>query len=198
MRGILYFFTEIRFPDHWRASSHFFVEISRLIWARDLGSGTGLAPPCSRSTPRASGSSAASFAHSSAFSLPGTPLWAGNHRISKVILGLALRSAAMCRTSPRARRNESLHVTPALAILLGHGVTLDHVPERILVRLRPELTQELDLVVIVLVHRFLALAEELGRVIIRTRLVTLLARLLQELTNHRVHHWWKLGLGNDI
>ena len=94
MRGILYFLAEIRFPAHWRASSHFFVKISRLMCARDLGSGTGRAPPCSHSTPRASGFSAAIFAHSSAFSLPGTPLWAGHHRISMVIPGLALRSAA--------------------------------------------------------------------------------------------------------
>ena len=35
MRGILYFFAEIRFPAHWPASSHFFVEISRLMCARD-------------------------------------------------------------------------------------------------------------------------------------------------------------------
>jgi len=97
VRGILYFLAEIRFPAHWRASSHFFIEISRLMCARDLGSGTGCAPPCSRSTPRASGFSAAIFAHSSAFLLPGTPLRAGDHRISMVMPGLALRSFAMCR-----------------------------------------------------------------------------------------------------
>jgi hypothetical protein len=45
--------------------------------------------------PRASGSSAASLAHSSAFSFPGTPLWAGHHRISIMMPGLALLSAAM-------------------------------------------------------------------------------------------------------
>jgi len=48
------------------------------------------------STPRASGSSAASLAHSSASSFPGTPLWAGHHRISTVMFGLADRGVAIC------------------------------------------------------------------------------------------------------
>ena len=57
-----HFALEIRLPAHCRASAHFFSEISHLRCARDLWSG---------STPRASGFSAASFAHSSAFSFPG-------------------------------------------------------------------------------------------------------------------------------
>jgi hypothetical protein len=85
--GILYLWLEIRPPAHCRASVHFFSEISRLRWARDLGS---------RSTPRAYGVPAASFAHSSAFSLPAMPLWAGHHRISMAMSGLGLRSVAMC------------------------------------------------------------------------------------------------------
>jgi hypothetical protein len=76
----------IRLPAHCRASAHLFSEIGRFRCARDLGSG---------STPRASGFSAASFAHSSAFSFPGTPMWAGHHRIS-MMSGRALRSAAIC------------------------------------------------------------------------------------------------------
>jgi len=50
----------------------------------------------SPSTPRASGSSATIFAHLPALSLPVTPLWAGHHRISMMIPGLALRSRATC------------------------------------------------------------------------------------------------------
>jgi len=60
-----------------------------------------MAPPspsiiCSHSIPRASGSSAASLAHSSALPFPGTPLCAGHHRISAVMSGLALRVVAVC------------------------------------------------------------------------------------------------------
>ena len=50
----------------------------------------------SHSTPRASGSSAASLARWSAFSFPGTTLCAGHYRILMVASGLALRSTAMC------------------------------------------------------------------------------------------------------
>jgi hypothetical protein len=80
---------------HCRASAHFFSEISRLRCATDLGNGASLAPPISHSTPRASGLSAASFAHSSAFSFSGTHLWAGHHRISIVMPAWAHRKAAM-------------------------------------------------------------------------------------------------------
>jgi len=76
LAGILYFFLEVRPPAHWRSSAHLFSEISRLRYERDLGSGIR-DPPCNHSTPRASGSSSASFAHSPAFSLSGTPLSAG-------------------------------------------------------------------------------------------------------------------------
>jgi len=61
-----------------RASVHFFPEISRLRCTRGLGSGIARAftrsEYSSHSTPRASGSSAARLAHSSAFSLPRTSL----------------------------------------------------------------------------------------------------------------------------
>jgi hypothetical protein len=87
LAGILYFTLLIRLPAHCRASAHFFSEISCLRCARDLGSG---------STPRTSGFSAVSFAHSSAFSFPGTPLWAGYHRISMVMSG-----SHACRTPLR-------------------------------------------------------------------------------------------------
>jgi hypothetical protein len=40
------------------------------------------------------GSSAAGLAHASAFSFPGTPLYAGRHRTSMMIPGLALHGAA--------------------------------------------------------------------------------------------------------
>jgi len=73
-------------PAHCRASAHSFSEISRLRCARDLGSGIVRALTQSEypshSTPWASGFSAASLAHSSAFSLPGTPLCAGTTRSS--------------------------------------------------------------------------------------------------------------------
>jgi hypothetical protein len=68
LAGILYFFLVVRLAAHWRASAHFFSEISCLRCARDHGS----------SIPR---SSAASLAHSSAFSLPGTPLCAGPKKV---------------------------------------------------------------------------------------------------------------------
>jgi hypothetical protein len=43
----LYFSLEILPPAQRRASSHFFSsELSRLKWARDLGSDNGRAPPC--------------------------------------------------------------------------------------------------------------------------------------------------------
>ena len=97
--GILHFLLEARPPAHRRASVHFFSEISRLRCARGLGSGTARA--CARSeypshsTPRASGSSAASLAYSSAFSFLGTPLCAGHQQVSMVTSGRALRSTAM-------------------------------------------------------------------------------------------------------
>jgi hypothetical protein len=87
LAGIFYFFLLTRPPAHWRASTHFLSKISRLRCARDLGSG---------STPCASGLTAASFTHSSAFSFPGTPLCAGHHWISMVMFGWAFRSLAMC------------------------------------------------------------------------------------------------------
>ena len=40
--------------------------------------------------------SAAALAHSSAYSIPAIPLWAGHHRISMVMSGFARRSAAIC------------------------------------------------------------------------------------------------------
>jgi len=46
--GILYFFLEARSPSHRRASLHFFPEIARLRFARDLGRGierTSVRPP---------------------------------------------------------------------------------------------------------------------------------------------------------
>jgi len=43
--GILYFFLEARPPAHWRASAHFFSEISRLRRARDLGGAVSYVPP---------------------------------------------------------------------------------------------------------------------------------------------------------
>jgi hypothetical protein len=93
LASILYFFLGIQLPAHWRAAAHFFSEISCLRCARGLGSDIGRAPACSHSTLRASGSSAARLAHSSAFSLPGTPLCAGHYRMSMVMSGLALSSA---------------------------------------------------------------------------------------------------------
>jgi len=66
---------------------------------RDLGSGIERASArseyASHSTPRASGSSAASLAHSSAFSLPVTPLCAGHQRISMVMSGPDRRRVAI-------------------------------------------------------------------------------------------------------
>jgi len=50
----------------------------------------------SRSTLWASSSSTASLARSTAFSLPASPLCAGRHWISIVMLGLAFRGVAMC------------------------------------------------------------------------------------------------------
>jgi len=47
------------------------------------------------SMPRVFGSSAASLAHSSAFSFPSTPLWAEHHLISMLMPGFARLSAAM-------------------------------------------------------------------------------------------------------
>jgi len=82
LSGIRYFL-EVRPLAHWRASAHFFSEISRLRLARDRGMGLWL-PACS----------AAALAYSSAFSLPVTPLCAGHYRISTTIPGLALRSVA--------------------------------------------------------------------------------------------------------
>lgn len=70
-----------RSPTHRLALAHFFSKISRLRCAGDLGSGISRAPPCNYSTPCASGSSAASLAHSLAFSFPVAPLCAGRHRI---------------------------------------------------------------------------------------------------------------------
>ena len=103
--GIRYFVLDVRPPAHWRASTHF-SEISRLRLAsgrgRDIASTSVRSKWFSHSTPWVSGSSAAIFARSSAFSLPPTPLCAGHHRISIMIPGLALRSAAMCFRTWRA------------------------------------------------------------------------------------------------
>ena len=60
--------------DHTWASFHFSSLIRRARWAREVGRGIGLRPYLSlfrsHSTPCPSGSSAASFAHASALSLP--------------------------------------------------------------------------------------------------------------------------------
>ena len=42
--GIRYFVLEVRPPAHWRASAHFFSEISRLRFARDRGRGIVVPP----------------------------------------------------------------------------------------------------------------------------------------------------------
>jgi len=77
----------------------FFLEISRFGCARDLGSGiarTSARPEySSHSAPRASGSSAASLVHSSAFSFPRASLCAEHYQISMVMSGAALRSTAI-------------------------------------------------------------------------------------------------------
>ena len=99
--GILYFFVEVRPPAHCRASAHFFSLISRAMLARDLGRGSERAPS-SHSTPRVSGSSAASLAHSSAFSFPSTPSCAGHHLFSMVMSGTFLQSMAMCSLASSA------------------------------------------------------------------------------------------------
>jgi len=71
--GIRYFALEALPPAHWRAPAHF-LQVSRLMFARDLGRGTARASArseyLSHCTLRVSGFSAAIFAHSSAFSLP--------------------------------------------------------------------------------------------------------------------------------
>jgi len=103
--GMRYFFLEVRPPAHWRASAHF-SEISRLRLARDRGRGaprtSARAGKFGHSTPRVPGFSAPIFAHSSAFSLPATPLCAGQHRTSMTIPGLDWRSVAMCFRAWRA------------------------------------------------------------------------------------------------
>ena len=122
---ILYFFLEVRLSAHCWAFIHYFSEISRPRCVRDLGSGIARASTwlkySSYSTPRASGSSAASLAHSSAFSFPGTILCAGHHRISMVVSGLALRSTAMCFLAwsayiwPGPDSSEAIRLTAAWA-----------------------------------------------------------------------------------
>jgi len=86
--GILCFFLQARPPDHCLASAHAFSKISSLRCTRGLGSGIARASARSEypsySTPKASGSSAASFAHSTAFSFPGTLLCAEHHLISNL------------------------------------------------------------------------------------------------------------------
>jgi hypothetical protein len=94
--GILYLFLVIRPPAHWRASAHFFSEISRLRWATDLGS---------RFTPRVR-FSAASSAHSSPVSLSRTTLWVGHHQISVVISGRALGGRVVVRWHQELCRRE--------------------------------------------------------------------------------------------
>jgi hypothetical protein len=81
--GNLYFFAVMRPSAQLRASAHFYSDIFRLKFAKDLGKGMGRFPYLlNHSTPWASGSSAAIFAHSSAFSFPVTPWCAGCHWIS--------------------------------------------------------------------------------------------------------------------
>jgi len=66
--GSRYFALEVHPPAHCRASAHFFSEISRLRFANYRGIGARF------STPREPGSSAPTFAHLSASSLPAMPL----------------------------------------------------------------------------------------------------------------------------
>jgi len=91
------------------ASCHFFSENPRFTLAKDLGSGKTLpvVEPSgflveNHSTPWSSGSSAASLAHSSAFSLPSMPWWLGHHRISILTLGSLARRVAICCLPSRA------------------------------------------------------------------------------------------------
>ena len=84
-------------------ATSFFSEISRLRCARPWELHlTSSGPSSSTIPPRAHGSSAAVFAHSSAFSLPAIPSCAGHHRISITMPGLALGSAAMSFRAWRA------------------------------------------------------------------------------------------------
>jgi hypothetical protein len=80
-------------------STHFFSDISRLVFANDLDNGMGRLPYLSAklnySTPWPYGSTAAIFAHSSAFSFPATARCAGHHRISMTMAGLAFCEAAI-------------------------------------------------------------------------------------------------------
>jgi len=79
------------------------VIFERFKCASDLGgvavfalAGRHTCPGRRCSTPCGSGLFAAIFAHSSAFSFPGTPLRAGRQRNSIVTLGLLLRMVAIC------------------------------------------------------------------------------------------------------
>ena len=81
LSGILYFFLLILFSDQSHASTHFFPATPRLVLAMDLGAASVFfridrySP--SRSTPRASGSSAASFAAMSRFLVSFHPFMRG-------------------------------------------------------------------------------------------------------------------------
>jgi len=115
------------FLTQFLVSAHFRSERSRLTSASDRGSGNfrSVMEPSwfvveSHSTPWASGSSAASLAHSSAISLPPMPWWLGHHRISTLALGSFARRAAMWLLACRAyfclvpaRRRSSSRWPPA-------------------------------------------------------------------------------------
>ena len=97
--GIPYFFRLTLLSHHVRASTHFFSASSRLMLAIGLGRSIPRLPYRSEypnhSVPCLSGSAAACFAHSSAFSLPATSLWAGHHRISICMSGALSLSLAI-------------------------------------------------------------------------------------------------------
>jgi len=114
---VMYFFPVTRESAQALDSYHFFSEISRLGCASDLGWGINRLPyrpvHCFHSTPRASGFSAANIAHSSTFSFPGTPLWAGHHLISIVTFsGVVIRLAAVSK----ALEGSSLCVVSPLVV----------------------------------------------------------------------------------
>jgi len=99
--GSLYFFFLTLFSDQLRASSHFFSSaISRLMLASYGPGERHSSPPISI---RVSGSSAASFASSFAFSFPATPSWAGHHRI------VTARKHGECECSSQCRATCDYH-----------------------------------------------------------------------------------------